>query len=215
MKTRIDEELDKLDLGTMSLSTLVEEALGIITSSLNNSYGKDRIKEIAQEIEEKSKSLEASCINLLLKFHPVARDLKRISSTLCAIRDLSRIGDNSLDFCEMLDYLSSPDICKEIGLLDMALEVKKMLSEAISSFMSKDVEKAKRVEAYDDVVDKCFSDARKKLCTVIRNGVEGYEEAVDVVIGAKYLERMGDHAASIAHAVVEECGTVEDIKGER
>ena len=92
MKSRIDEELDKLDLGTMSLSTLVEEALGIITSSLKNSYGKDRIKEIAQEIEEKSKSLESSCINLLLKFHPVARDLKRISSTLCTIRDLSRIG---------------------------------------------------------------------------------------------------------------------------
>ena len=99
MKTRIDEELDKLDLGTMSLSTLVEEALGIITSSLNNSYGKVRIKEISQEIEEKSKSLESSCINLLLKFHPVARDLKRIPSTLCTIRDLSRIGDDSLDFC--------------------------------------------------------------------------------------------------------------------
>ena len=107
MKSRIDEELDKLGLGTMSLSTLVEEALGIITSSLNNSYGKDRIREIAQDIEEKSKSLESSCINLLLKYHPVARDLKRISSTLCTIRDLSRIGDNSLDFCEMLDYLSS------------------------------------------------------------------------------------------------------------
>ena len=68
MKTRIDEELDKLDLGTMSLSTLVEEALGIITSSLNNSYGKERIREIAQEIEEKGKSLEGTCINLLLKF---------------------------------------------------------------------------------------------------------------------------------------------------
>lgn len=215
MKSRIDEELDKLDLGTMSLSTLVEEALGIITSSLKNSYGKDRIKEIAQEIEEKSKSLESSCINLLLKFHPVARDLKRISSTLCTIRDLSRIGDNALDFCEMLDYLSSPEICKEIGLLDMALEVKKMLSWAMSSFLSKNTEMARKVEAYDDVVDQCFSDARKKLCDVIRNGVEGYEEAADVVIGAKYLERMGDHAASIAHAVVEECGGVEDIKSER
>ena len=215
MKTRIDEELDKLDLGTMSLSTLVEEALVIITSSLGNSYGKARIKEIAQEIEEKSKSLEASCINILLRFHPVARDLKRISSTLCTIRDLSRIGDNSLDFCEMLDYLSSPGLCKEIGLLDMVLEVKKMLSDAMSSFMSKDVEKAKKVEAYDDVVDKCFSDARKKLCSIIRSGREGSEEAADVVIGAKYLERMGDHAASIAHSVVEECGTVDDMKSGR
>ena len=209
MKTRIDEELDKLDLGTMSLSTLVEEALGIITSSLNNSYGKARIGEIAQ-----GKSLEGSCINLLLKFHPVARDLKRISSTLCTIRDLCRIGDNSLDFCEMLDYLSSPEICKEIGLLDMALNVKKMLSDAISCFMSKDTEKAKSVEAYDDVIDKCFSEARKKLYSVIRSGKDGYEEAADVVIGAKYLERMGDHAASIAHSVIEECGTVEDSKSE-
>lgn len=214
MKTRIDEELDKLDLGTMSLSTLVEEALGIITSSLNNSYGKARIREIAQEIEEKGKSLEGSCINLLLKFHPVARDLKRISSTLCTIRDLCRIGDNSFDFCEMLDYLSSTEICNEIGLLDMALNVKKMLSDAISAFVSKDAEKAKSVEAFDDVIDKFFSDARKKLCAVIRSGKDGYEEAVDVVIGAKYLERMGDHAASIAHSVIEECGTVEESKSE-
>ncbi|MCI7605991.1 MAG: hypothetical protein MSS69_04470, partial [Spirochaetales bacterium] len=72
MKSRIDEELDKLDLGTMSLSTLVEEALGIITSSLKNSYGKDRIKEIAQEIEEKSKSQASSCIILLRQCQPVA-----------------------------------------------------------------------------------------------------------------------------------------------
>ena len=73
MKSRIDEELDKLGLGTMSLSTLVEEALGIITSSLTDSYGKERIREIAQDIEEKSKSLESSCIKLLLKYKPVAR----------------------------------------------------------------------------------------------------------------------------------------------
>ena len=144
----------------------------------------------------------------------MARDLKRISSTLCTIRDLCRIGDNSLDFCEMLDYLSSPEICKEIGLLDMALNVKKMLSDAISCFMSKDTEKAKSVEAYDDVIDKCFSEARKKLYSVIRSGKDGYEEAADVVIGAKYLERMGDHAASIANSVIEECGTVEDSKSE-
>ena len=144
----------------------------------------------------------------------MARDLKRISSTLCTIRDLCRIGDNSLDFCEMLDYLSSTEICNEIGLLDMALNVKKMLSDAISAFVSKDAEKAKCVEAFDDVIDKFFSDARKKLCAVIRSGKDGYEEAVDVVIGAKYLERMGDHAASIAHSVIEECGTVEESKSE-
>ena len=114
----------------------------------------------------------------------------------------------------MLDYLSSPEICKEIGLLDMALNVKKMLSDAISCFMSKDTEKAKNVETYDDVIDACFSEARKKLYIVIRSGKEGYEEAADVVIGAKYLERMGDHAASIAHSVIEECGTVEDSKSE-
>ena len=119
-----------------------------------------------------------------------------------------------VDFCEMLDYLSSPEICKEIGLLDMALNVKKMLSDAISCFMSKDTEKAKNVETYDDFIDACFSEARKKLYIVIRSGKEGYEEAADVVIGAKYLERMGDHAASIAHSVIEECGTVEESKSE-
>ena len=209
MKNRIDEELDKLDLGIMSLSTLVDEALLIITAPFSNKKSKERIEELYGEIEEKSKSLETACTNLLLRFHPVAKDLKRISSSLSSIRDLFRIGDNALDFFEMLEFLSSRELYDEIGLKDMAEEVKKMFSSAISSFMARDVKKAKETEDYDDVIDDYFSSARGKLCQIIRSGREGAEEAADLVIGAKYLERMGDHASNIAHSVLIECSNVE------
>lgn len=210
MKNRIDEELDKLDLGIMSLSATIEEALVIITSSLVDQKGKERIEELYGEMEEKSKSLEAYCTNLLLRFHPVAKDLKRISSSLSTVRDLFRIGDNALDFFEMLEFLSSRDLFEEIGLKKMAEEVKKMYSSAISCFMARDVEKAKKTEAYDDVIDTCFSEIREKLCQIIRSGREGAEEGADLVIGAKYLERMGDHASAIAHSVLVQCSVIDE-----
>ena len=204
MKSRIDEELEAIDLGVLGLSAQVEEALEIITSS--SSSRKDRMEDLARDIEDKCKGLELSCTNLLLRFHPVARDLTRISSVLNTVRDLSRIGDNALDFYEMQEYLSTPSLFVEIGLLDMAEEVKKMLFSAVSSFMTRDLEKAKRTEANDDKVDELFRETRRRLVELIKSGREEAEEAIDLVIGAKYLERMADHAANIAHSLIEENG---------
>ena len=204
MKSRIDEELEAIDLGVLGLSAQVEEALEIITSS--SSSRKDRMEDLARDIEDKCKGLELSCTNLLLRFHPVARGLKRISAVLNTVRDLSRIGDNALDFYEMQEYLSTPSLFVEIGLLDMAEEVKKMLFSAVSSFMTRDLDKARRTEANDDKVDELFRETRRRLVELIKSGREEAEEAIDLVIGAKYLERMADHAANIAHSLIEENG---------
>ena len=176
----------------------------IITSS--SSSRKDRMEDLARDIEDKCKGLELSCTNLLLRFHPVARDLKRISAVLNTVRDLSRIGDNALDFYEMQEYLSTPSLFVEIGLMDMAEEVKKMLFSAVSSFMTRDLDKARRTEANDDKVDELFRETRRRLVELIKSGREEAEEAIDLVIGAKYLERMADHAANIAHSLIEENG---------
>ncbi|MGN1163607.1 MAG: phosphate signaling complex PhoU family protein [Candidatus Ornithospirochaeta sp.] len=215
MKGRMDEELYRLDIETMSLSSLVEEALGIITTKVGNTRSKERIEEIDREVKERSRNLESGCTNILLRFHPVAGDLRRISSTLHAVRDLSRIGDNALDYFEIYGYLSSPDLYEEIGLGKMALEVKNMLFYAVSSFLARDVEKARETVAYDDVIDSLFMDAKKKLVSIIKEGRDGNGEAIDLMIGAKYLERMGDHAASIAQCVVEEAGDIEERNDER
>ena len=204
MKSRIDEELEAIDLGALGLSAQVEEALEIITSS--SSSRKDRMEDLARDIEDKCKGLELSCTNLLLRFHPVARDLKRIPAVLNTVRDLSRIGDNALDFYEMQEYLSTPSLFVEIGLLDMAEEVKKMLFSAVSSFMTRDLDKARCTEANDDKVDELFRETRRRLVELIKSGREEAEEAIDLVIGAKYLERMADHAANIAHSLIEENG---------
>ena len=204
MKSRIDEEREAIDLGVLGLSAQVEEALEIITSS--SSSRKDRMEDLARDIEDKCKGLELSCTNLLLRFHPVARDQKRISAVLTTVRDLSRIGDNALDFYEMQEYLSTPSLFVEIGLMDMAEEVKKMLFSAVSSFMTRDLDKARRTEANDDKVDELFRETRRRLVELIKSGREEAEEAIDLVIGAKYLERMADHAANIAHSLIEENG---------
>lgn len=208
MKNRFDEELNNLNLSIVSVATLTESAVELLSMAMSGRKErvKEEIEEKTAEIEKLSKDTNSSCINLLLRYHPVARDLRRISSATKIIADLERIGDNALDSIEVMEYITGKKIYAEISLDKMCLSVKKMVEDAVQSYISGDNELASSVEKMDDIVDAYFLEAKRSLIELIRANSASSDEAPDLMMLAKYLERMGDHAASISRWVIYERG---------
>ncbi len=208
MKNRFDDELNNLNLGIVAVATLTENAVELLSMAMNGRKGRviEEIEEKTSEIEKLSKDTSSACINLLLRYHPVARDLRRISSATKIIADLERIGDNALDSAEVMEYITGKEIYREISLDKMCLSVKKMVEDAVQSYISSDNDLALSVDRMDDIVDEYFLEAKRSLIELIRANSPSSDEAPDLMMLAKYLERMGDHAASISRWVIYERG---------
>lgn len=208
MKNRFDEELNELYLKIVNLATLTEGAVELLSTAMNDTMNdfKENIEEKNRKIEKLCKETNSECLNLLLKYHPVARDLRRISSATRIIADLERIGDNALDTAEVMEYITDREIFSKISLDKMCLSVKIMVEDAVQSYITSDKERAEEVDRMDDTVDDYFLKAKKSLIDLIRANSSSSDEAPDLMMIAKYLERMGDHAASISRWVIYERG---------
>ncbi len=208
MKNRFDEELNGLYLEIVRVATLTESSVELLSLAMNGERKSvmEEIEEKTDEIEKMSKQSSSSCINLLLRYHPVAKDLRRISSATKIIADLERIADNALDSAEVMSFITSNEIYSTISLDKMCLSVKKMVEDAVQSYVSGDEEKAGAVDKMDDEVDAYFLEAKKRLINLIRENSPFSDEAPDLMMIAKYLERMGDHAASISRWVLYQRG---------
>lgn len=137
-------------------------------------------------------------MKLLLRQQPVAKDLRVISSALKMISDMERIGEQASDIVELAKYIKNSSIKYQVPLNDMANEVIKMVTNSIDSFVNKDLDMAKSVIISDDVVDNYFDDIKCKLISMITQKTDDGEEYIDILMIAKYLERIGDHATNIA-----------------
>ena len=147
--------------------------------------------------------IEARCLKLLLQQQPVASDLRLISSILKMITDLERIGDQAQDISEIVIILSHSNFIKDLTHLPkMAEATIKMVKESIDAFVNKDIALANQVIEYDDVVDDLFVIIKDELISLIRHDVKNGEQAIDLLMIAKYFERIGDHAQNIAEWVV-------------
>lgn len=208
MRIRFDNELDTLYMDMVKMSNLAEKALELVYQELST---EDRTKleeiiETSKEIDQKDREIETLCMRLLLRRQPVAGDLRTISSALKMIDDIERIGDNAADIAEILPFISSSEETRRVGLDKMAKEVSKMVTDAIDAFVRSDALKSSAVIEYDDVVDAIFTSAKDKITDMIKTGDEKASEAPDLLLIAKYLERMGDHAASLATWVLNAIG---------
>lgn len=206
MKNRFDNELNELYLEIIAMASLAENAVNLLCLKMSGEKHdvKSDIEEISREIERKNHDLESFCVNLLLRYHPVAKDLRRISSATKIVADLERIGDNALDIAEVMEYCKSQSIYEKIYLDKMCLSVKKMVENAVQSYVSNDANRAIEVDKSDDEVDGYFLKAKESLIKLIRQNNSSSDEAPDLMMIAKYLERMGDHAASISRWVIYE-----------
>ena len=205
MRNRFDEQLQTLNNTLIEMGALTELAIATAIDALKEQDIQlaQKASDYEKEIDQKEKDLEALCLKLLLQQHPVASDLRLISSVLKMITDLERIGDQAEDIAEISVYLSDQTFIKELEHIPMmASATQKMLTDSIDAFVQKDLALAESVILADDYVDNLFTQVKKDLIDLITVDKNTGEQAIDLIMIAKYLERIGDHAVNIAEWVV-------------
>ena len=204
MRNRFDEQLASLNDLLSEMGKLCEKAIAMTTQALieqNIELARKAI-EIEQENDHKEKEIESLCMRLLLQQQPVAKDLRLISAALKMITDMERVGDQAADISELAIYLANQTYIKKLEHIpQMASATVKMVTESIESFVKKDLDLARSVMAYDDIVDELFNTVKFDLIEMIRADSANGEQAMDLLMIAKYFERIGDHAVNISEWV--------------
>ena len=203
MRNKFDSQLEKLNLELITMGALCEDA---ISASIKGFLDDDdalcqKAVETEDEINRKERDIESICMKLLLEQQPVARDLRVISSALKMISDMERIGDQAYDIAEIAKFIKNSNVKSKIHIKDMAAAATKMVTDSVDSFVKKDVELARAVMAYDDKVDNLFNCVKDELVQLITEDKANGEFCIDLLMIAKYLERIGDHAVNIAEWV--------------
>ena len=203
MRNRFDSQLEKLNLELITMGALCEDAISASVKALLD--GDDTLTEKVfaadAEIDQKERDIEAICMKLLLQQQPVAGDLRVISSALKMISDMERIGDQASDIAEITKFVKNSDVKSKVHIKDMATAAIKMVTDSVESFVKKDIELASAVMKYDDKVDNLFDCVKDELVRLIAADSENGEYCIDLLMIAKYLERIGDHAVNIAEWV--------------
>lgn len=169
-----------------------------------------KIMEEDVEVDRLQKQIENICFNLLIQQQPVARDLRTVTAAMKMVTDMERIGDHAADISEMTVLMgANSQIDKFDHIRKMASETMLMLNHSIEAYVEKDKEKALEVIEHDDIVDKLFDEAKRDIIGLIRNQPGEGEEATDLLMVAKYFERIGDHATNIAEWVIYSLKTTE------
>lgn len=204
MRSKFDEQLELLHKELIQIGALCENAIAMATKSLVDGDTKiaGKVPELSVEIDQKERDIEALCMKLLLQQQPVAKDLRVISSALKMVTDMERIGDNSGDIAEIVTMANILPSDNTENIQNMARATIKMVTDSIDAFVKRDIELARAVIAYDDVVDGYFDEIKTDLIKWLETPEENGEKILDLLMIAKYFERMGDHAAEIAKWVL-------------
>ena len=204
MRQRYLKQLEALHVELIRMGALCEEAISSATKSLmegNNSYGKKAIN-IEQDINIIERNIEQMCIRLLLHEQPVASDLRRVTAAQMIIVDMERIGDQAEDIAEISVFMKNSSVKSNIRIEDMANATIKMVTDSVDAFVSEDVIRAQAVIDYDDIVDNLFITIKKELIELLQKDTSLASECLDLLMVAKYLERIGDHAVNVAEWVL-------------
>lgn len=205
MRNRFDRQLEQLNNELIQMGSMIEHAIEMAVSALVNQDTEKAKKAMAYdvEIDHQERDIESLCMKLLLQQQPVARDLRNISSALKMVTDMERIGDHATDISELAVVLSKKPYVKKLDHIEeMAKETMVMLIQSLEAFVEKNLDKAQKVIAHDDVVDDLFEKVKKELIALIRVHADEGEQAVDLLMVTKYFERIGDHATNIAEWVI-------------
>lgn len=204
MRSKFDEQLELLHKELIEMGALCENAIAMAAKALSEGNTKmaAKVPELSTEIDRKERDIETMCMKLLLQQQPVAKDLRTISSALKMVTDMERIGDNSGDIAEIVTMANISPSDNTEHIQDMARATIKMVTDSIDAFVKKDIEIANAVITYDDVVDGLFDEVKTDLIEKFGNPESNGEKVLDLLMIAKYFERMGDHAVEIAKWVL-------------
>lgn len=204
MRSRFDEQLATLNKELIEMGALCEEAIADAAKALTTADEKTaaKVEPLEAEINQKERDIESLCLKMLLQQQPVARDLRQISAALKMITDLERIGDQASDIAEIITFIDKKAgvDCEAICL--MAEATIRMVTESIDAFVKRDVGIAQQAIAHDDTVDDYFLKVKRSLINMIAQRPADGEHALDLLMIAKYFERIGDHAVNIAEWVI-------------
>ncbi len=201
MRITFEEQLRQLNTELLEMGALIEHAIQSASEALVHQDVKAANDAIAfdHEVDQKERDIETLCLKLLLQQQPVARDLRLISAALKMITDMERIGDQAADISGLVIYLAGKPYIKSLEHLpQMADAAIRMVSGSIDAFVKKDLVLARTIIAMDDVIDDLFDVIKGELIALIQRDAGNGEQAVDLLMIAKYFERIGDHAQNIA-----------------
>ncbi len=204
MRSRFDEQLFELNKALIEMGAMCEEAIdsaakALTAGDLSLATG---VCEHSSAIDQMERDIESRCMKLLLHQQPVARDLRLVSAALKMITDMERIGDQAEDIAEIVTFLNGHTMMGMELIEEMASETISMVTASVDAFVKKDVELAKKVIEQDDVVDDYFSRVKCGIISLITEKNADGEYALDLLMIAKYFERIGDHATNIAEWVI-------------
>ena len=200
MRTKYDKQLTALHDELIAMGALCEAAIQYAVQALRTRDTElaKRTMQGDKEIDQKERIIESAC----LEQQPVARDLREVSAALKMVTDLERIGDLAEDIADVSLFLCErPDYTAPEQIDFMVEAATKMVHDSIDAFVANDLAKAHSVMEYDDVVDRLFNEVRTVLVKRIHASMEDAEQAMDIMMVAKYLERIGDHAVNISEWV--------------
>ena len=204
MRNRFDEQLALLKKELIEMGALCEEVIAKASEALTRGDVAlaAKVAPLDGQIDRKERDIESLCLRLLLQQQPVARDLRKISAALKMITDMERIGDQAEDIAEIVTFLKGHTGQNDDLLREMARSTIKMVTESVDAFVKHDIMLAEKVVAYDDVVDNYFEQVKDELIARIAENPDDGEYALDLLMIAKYFERIGDHAVNIAEWVM-------------
>lgn len=204
MRSGFDDQLDLLNKELITMGAFCENAIAMSARALtegNPGLARD-VPELYSQIGQKEREIESMCLKLLLQQQPVARDLRIISSALKMVTDMARIGAQSADIAEIITLANIRSTDDTEAIRGMSAAVIKMVTESIDAFVKKDMQMAKNVIDYDDIVDSFFDQVKQTLIEMFSRPETDGEYAIDLLMIAKYFERIGDHAVNIAKWVL-------------
>lgn len=204
MRSRFDEQLALLNKEMIEMGALCEKIISNVLGALSDE-GSGLLSDIpilGAEIDRKERTIETLCLKLLLQQQPVATDLRQISAALKMITDMERIGDQAEDIAEMIPFVKDRPEKADTILHEMARASIKMVTDSVDAFVGHDTQLAETVVAEDDIVDAHFDLMKQETIREILADPKNGECAIDLMMIAKYLERISDHATNIAEWVI-------------
>lgn len=205
MRNKFNEQLLELNKEMIEMGNKIIDSIKMAIAALESSDTEKakRIMEGDAEIDRLQKKIENICFNLLIQQQPVATDLRNVTAAMKMVTDMERIGDHAADISEITILMGQESRVDQFEhIAKMANETMIMLNHSIEAYVEKDAEKARRVIEHDDIVDALFDAAKKDVIQLILDDSGEGEEATDLLMIAKYFERIGDHATNIAEWVI-------------
>lgn len=204
MRDQFEEQLRELNEQLREMGTRCKDVISRAAEAFRNGDVEQALGIRAESavIDRLERDIENCCMKLLLHQQPVAADFRLVSAALKMITDMERIGDQAEDIAEIVVFLDGSTMAEASMIDEMARETIAMVTGSVDAFVKKDTVLARRVITRDDLVDRCFSEVRKQIIRLIAEDAADGEQALDLLMIAKYFERIGDHAVNIAEWVI-------------